>query len=114
MTGSVKDRMAYHVLRRACEKGALRPGGLIVEAASGNSGISFSAIGRALGHPVAIFMPAWMSSERINLIRSFGATVRLVSAAEGGFLGSIRLAEELAANTIGAFLPHQFSNEEAP
>jgi cysteine synthase A len=112
MTGSVKDRMAYHVLRRAYEKGALHPGGLIVEATSGNTGISFSAIGRALGHPVAIFMPDWMSSERINLIRSFGAEVRLVSAEEGGFLGSIRFAEELAAKTPGAFLPRQFSNDD--
>jgi cysteine synthase A len=56
-------------------------------------------------------MPDWMSAERIALIRSFGATVRLVSPAEGGFLGSIKLAEELAAETPGSFLPRQFSNE---
>jgi cysteine synthase A len=84
---------------------------MIVEATSGNTGISFCAIGRALGHPVTIFMPDWMSAERIALIRSFGANVRLVSSEEGGFLGSIRLAEELAANTPGAYLPRQFSNE---
>jgi len=112
MTGSVKDRMALHVLRRAYERRHLEPGALIIEATSGNTGISFSAIGRALGHPVAIFMPDWMSSERINLIRSFGAEVRLVSAEEGGFLGSIRRAEELAERTPGAFLPRQFSNED--
>jgi cysteine synthase A len=111
LTGSIKDRMALHILRRARESGALKPGGLIVEATSGNTGISFCAIGRALGHPVTIFMPDWMSAERIALIRSFGATIRLVSKEEGGFVGSIALAEELAAKTPGAFLPRQFANE---
>jgi cysteine synthase len=112
MTGSIKDRMALHIIRRAYESGELEPGGLIVEATSGNTGIAFCAVGRALGHPVTIFMPDWMSEERIALIQSFGATIRLVSKAEGGFLGSIALAEELAAATPGAFLPRQFANEE--
>ncbi len=112
MTGSVKDRMALHILREAYATGALQPGGLIVEATSGNTGISFSAIGRALGHPVAIFMPDWMSQERKDLIRSFGAEIHPVSHEEGGFLGSIRMAEELAARTPGAFLPRQFSNHD--
>lgn len=112
MTGSIKDRMALHILRRALETGALESGGRIIEATSGNTGISFAAIGRALGHPVTIFMPDWMSAERIALIRSFGATIRLVSKEEGGFLGAIALAEELAATTPGAFLPRQFANEE--
>jgi cysteine synthase A len=112
MTGSIKDRMAYHILRRAIETGELEPGGRIIEATSGNTGISFCAIGRALGHPVTIFMPDWMSAERIAIIRSFGADVRLVSKEEGGFLGSIRLAEELAAATPGSFLPRQFANEQ--
>jgi cysteine synthase A len=111
-TGSVKDRMALHVLRRAYETETLRPGAPIVEATSGNTGISFAALGRALGHPVRIFIPDWMSSERIALIRSFGADVRLVSRAEGGFLGSIAMAEEFAARGEGAFLPRQFSNED--
>ena len=114
MTGSIKDRMALHILRGALESGVLQPGGLIVEATSGNTGISFCALGRALGHPVTIFMPDWMSAERIALIGSFGATIRLVSKQEGGFLGSIKLAEELAAATPGAFLPRQFANEENP
>jgi cysteine synthase A len=109
-TGSVKDRMAIHVLRRAYESGALQPGALIVEATSGNTGISFAALGRALGHPVAIFIPDWMSGERIALIRSFGAEVHLVSRDQGGFLGSIALAGELAARAANAFLPRQFSN----
>ncbi len=112
LTGSIKDRMALHILRRAIATGALAPGGLVIEATSGNTGISFAAIGRALGHPVTIFMPDWMSQERKLLIRSFGAEVCLVSKEEGGFLGSIRLAEELAARTDGSFLPRQFANEQ--
>ncbi len=112
MTGSVKDRMALHILQCAYEKRALKPGALIVEATSGNTGISFAALGRALGHRVAIFMPNWLSPERINLIRSFGAEIHLVKAEEGGFLESIRLSEDLAARTPGAFLPRQFSNDD--
>jgi cysteine synthase A len=112
MTGGVKDRMALHILRRAYERETLRPGALVIEATSGNTGISFAAIGRALGHPVAIFMPDWMSDERKNLIRSFGAEVHLVSHEQGGFLGSIGLAEEMAKGTPDAFLPHQFANED--
>lgn len=112
MTGSIKDRMALHILRSAYERGDLRPGALLVEATSGNTGIAFAAIGRALGHPVAIFMPDWMSRERIDLIRAMGATIHLVSHEEGGFLGSICRAEELAATTPGVFLPRQFSNED--
>jgi cysteine synthase A len=112
MTGSVKDRMALHVLRRAYEEGAIRPGALIVEATSGNTGISFAAVGRALGHPVAIFMPNWMSQERVNLLRAFGAQIHPVSKEDGGFLGSIQRADELAASSDGAFLPRQFANED--
>lgn len=112
MTGSIKDRMAFHILRRAYERGVIKPGGLIVEATSGNTGISFAAIGRALGHPVSIFMPDWMSPERVNLIRAFGAEIHPVSADDGGFLGCIQMAEALAAETPGAFLPKQFANED--
>jgi cysteine synthase len=112
MTGSIKDRMALHVLRQAYARGVLKPGAPIAEATSGNTGISFAALGRAMGHPVTIFMPDWMSQERKDLIRSFGAAIRLVSKDEGGFLGSIRLSEELAAATPDCFLPCQFSNED--
>ena len=73
LTGSIKDRMALHILRDAIESGTLLPGGRIIGATSGNTGISFCAIGRALGHPVTIFMPDWMSAERIAIIRSFRA-----------------------------------------
>jgi cysteine synthase A len=111
-TGSIKDRMAFHIVSRGYERGTLRPGDLIAEATSGNTGIAFAAIGRTLGHPVVIFMPDWMSAERVSLIRSLGAEVVLVSAAEGGFLGSIRRAEEMAASRERVFLPRQFSNED--
>jgi cysteine synthase A len=63
-----------------------------------------------MGHPVTIFMPDWMSRERIDLIRSLGADIRLVTRDEGGFVGAIERAEELARSTEGAFLPRQFSN----
>ncbi|MFN0151878.1 MAG: PLP-dependent cysteine synthase family protein [bacterium] len=112
MTGSIKDRMALHIIERAYARGRIAPGALIVEATSGNTGISIAAIGRAMGHPVHIFIPDWMSRERIDLIKSFGADVTLVSHDEGGFVGAIAKAEELAARTPGAFLPRQFSNED--
>jgi cysteine synthase A len=110
MTGSLKDRIALHILEQGYAKGVLKTGDRIIEATSGNTGIAFAAIGRALGHRVTIFMPEWMSSERIALIRSFGAEIVLVSKDDGGFLGSIRRTEELAARCEGAFLPRQFAN----
>jgi cysteine synthase A len=112
MTGSIKDRMALHILARGYSKGILSSGAPIFEATSGNTGIAFAGLGRALGHPVTIFMPDWMSRERIDLIRSLGATILLVAPDEGGFLASIRMAEEAAAKTPGSFLPRQFSNED--
>jgi len=112
MTGSIKDRMAYHVLSKAISKGLLKSGDTIIEATSGNTGISFSAVGRALGHPVTIFMPDWMSKERINLIKSYGAKINLVSKEKGGFLGSIDLANKLGNSPEGGFLPKQFSNTD--
>lgn len=109
MTGSIKDRMALYILEKAYKNGAVRSGDMIVEATSGNTGISFAAIGKALGHPVQILMPDWMSRERIELIKSYGAEIRLVSKEEGGFLGSIKLAE-LQAHNERVFLPRQFEN----
>ena len=110
MTGSVKDRMAEYILRNARQCGDLKPGDTIVEASSGNSGISFAAIGRALGHPVRIYMPNWMSQERVRLIQSLGAEVIPVSHEQGGFLGSIAMAEKYAAGRTDIFLPRQFDN----
>jgi cysteine synthase A len=110
LTGSIKDRMALHILRKAYAAGELHAGDTIAEATSGNTGIAFAALGRALGHPVTIFMPDWMSRERKDLIRSYGAEVVPVSKEQGGFLGSIRMAEELAELRDDVFLPQQFSN----
>ena len=111
MTGSIKDRMAFHILSKAYDSGILKEGMQIYEATSGNTGISFSAIGRAFGHQVNIFMPDWMSMERKDLIKSLGAHIRLVSKEEGGFLGSIQMAKDAAKLTNG-FLPNQFANDD--
>ncbi len=110
MTGSIKDRMAAHILCEAYSSGALKPGDTIIEATSGNTGISFSAIGSALGHKVRIFMPSWMSRERKDLITSFGAEVVDVSPEQGGFLGAIKMANDCVAQNDNIFLPHQFDN----
>jgi cysteine synthase A len=112
MTGSIKDRMALYIIKEAYAKGNLKPGDRVIEATSGNTGIAFSAVGRALGHPVTIFMPDWMSDERKNLIRSLGAEIVLVSKAEGGFLGSIHRTRELAQSSDNTFLPRQFENTD--
>ena len=111
LTGSVKDRMALYILHRAYREGRIRPGDTIVEASSGNTGIAFAALGRALGHPVVVFMPDWMSRERRDLVRSFGAQVVSVTPEQGGFLGSIRMAEEYKLAHRNVFLPRQFSND---
>ena len=110
LTGSIKDRMAVRILEKAYAEGKIAPGHIIAEATSGNTGISFAAIGRMLGHPVKIFMPDWMSQERVHLIRSYGAEVVSVSKGDGGFLGSIRMCEDFAASRNDVFLPRQFSN----
>ena len=111
MTGSIKDRMMLHIIRRGYESGRLHPKDVIVEATSGNTGISAAAIGTALGHPVRIYMPDWMSQERMDLIAAFGAEIILVSHDEGGFIGSIEAADSFAANSDHSFLPHQFAHE---
>ncbi|WP_316748442.1 PLP-dependent cysteine synthase family protein [Pedobacter gandavensis] len=110
LTGSIKDRMALNILYEAYNSCTIKPGDTIVEATSGNTGIAFAAIGRTLGHPVKIIMPNWLSKERIDIIRSMGAEVVLVSKEEGGFLGSISMCEELAKKG-GVFLPRQFENQ---
>lgn len=110
LTGSIKDRMALHIMRDAHARGLVAPGALIAEATSGNTGISFAALGRALGHPVTVFIPDWMSVERLQLLGSYGATIVKVSAEEGGFIGSIERAEQMARDVPGTFLPRQFSN----
>lgn len=110
LTGSIKDRMALYILQQAYSDGKINADATIVEATSGNTGISFSAIGRALGHDVRIIMPAWLSQERIDIIKSLGAEVILISREEGGFLGSIALSQKMAAQNKAIFLPRQFEN----
>ncbi|MBO4996531.1 MAG: cysteine synthase family protein [Lachnospira sp.] len=110
-SGSIKDRVAYYILKKAYEQDMIQPEDVIAEATSGNTGIAFSAMGRFLGHPVVIYMPDWMSKERIQIMESFGAKVELVSRQEGGFLGSIAKTEELYKQG-NVFLPRQFSNED--
>lgn len=109
-TGSIKDRMALYILNQAYKQGLIKPGDTIVEATSGNTGIAFAAMGKALGHEVMIMMPDWMSRERQDIIKSLGAKIHLVSKAEGGFLGSISLAEQLRNASDAYFLPRQFEN----
>lgn len=109
-SGSIKDRIALYILEKSKENGELKDGQPIVEVTSGNTGISFSAIGALLGHEVHIFMPDWVSLERRNLIEMYGANVHLVSKEEGGFKKALELAEEFAIKH-DAFRPLQFDNE---
>lgn len=78
---------------------------------TGNTGIAFAPIGRSLGHLVTIFMPDWMSAERISLIKGLGGEIVLVSKSDGRFRESTERADELCAEIEDGFLPHQFSNE---
>ena len=110
-TGSIKDRVAFYIMKKAYNENTIHKNDVVVEATSGNTGIAFSAISSYLGHKAIIYMPDWMSGERINLMQSFGAEVRLVSREEGGFLGSIDMTRKLAENG-GVFLPEQFTNED--
>ncbi|MDR2511299.1 MAG: cysteine synthase family protein [Bacteroidales bacterium] len=109
LSGSLKDRMALHILQQAYIKDKIRPEDRIVEATSGNTGISFATIGKALGHQVTIIMPNWLSKERIDIIKSLGADIKLISKEDGGFLGSIKLSQEMATSG-GIYLPRQFDN----
>lgn len=108
-SGSIKDRIALYIIEKEKENGNLKEGQSIVEVTSGNTGISFSAIGALFGHDVHIFMPDWVSLERRNLIEMYGAHVHLVSKEEGGFKKALELAEEFAKET-GAYRPLQFDN----
>ena len=110
LTGSVKDRMALFVLYKAYRTGLLKSSDTIIEATSGNTGISLAAIGRSLGHAVTIVMPDWLSRERTEILKSLGAKVIHMSKEEGGFRGSIEMTEILAKKG-NAFFPRQFSNQ---
>ena len=108
-TGSIKDRIANYIINESYKDGTLKKGMPIIEATSGNTGISFSALGRYYNHEVHIFMPDWVSSERINIMKLYGAKVYLVSKEEGGFKECIKRADELAKK-INGFRPNQFDN----
>jgi cysteine synthase A len=108
-TGSIKDRLANYIIKESYNNGILVKGMPIIEATSGNTGISFAALGAYYGHPVHIFMPDWVSKERINIMKMYGANVYLVSKEEGGFVEAIKRADELA-NEINGFRPDQFNN----
>lgn len=108
-TGSIKDRLAYYIINKSYENELLKKGMPIVEATSGNTGISFAALGAYYGHPVHIFMPDWTSIERVNIMKLYGAKVYLVSKEDGGFKEAIRRADELAIK-INGFRPDQFNN----
>lgn len=108
-TGSIKDRVAYYILKRSKEAGLLKDNQPIVEATSGNTGISFAALGAYYNHPVHIFMPDWASVERVSIMKLYKAHVHLVSKEEGGFREAIRRSEEYAKKLDG-FLPRQFEN----
>ncbi len=111
LTGSIKDRMVLFLLTKAKENGLLKDGMPIIEATSGNTGISLAAIGAYLKHKVIIFMPKWASRERVLLMESYGAKVHLVSKEEGGFQACIKKADELAKELNG-YRPNQFENTE--
>ena len=110
LTGSIKDRVVYYMIKKAREEGKLTDGMPIVEVTSGNTGISFSALGAYYNHPVYIFMPDWASEERKKLMEAYGAHLYLVSKEEGGFLECFKKAKDFTSSHH-AFYPDQFSNE---
>ena len=111
ITGSIKDRVAYYIVKKAYEQGKLKKGMEIVEATSGNTGIALSAMGAYFGNPVHIFMPNWVSKERLNLMKMYNAKVTLISKEEGGFKRAIKEAKEYSIKH-NAFLTNQFENED--
>ena len=110
ITGSIKDRVAYYIIKKAYENGDLQKGQIIVEATSGNTGISLSAMGAYFGNPVHIFMPDWVSKERVDLMKMYNADVTLISKEKGGFKKAVEKAKEYAEEK-GGFLANQFANE---
>lgn len=111
LTGSIKDRMVNYVLEKAYKKGVISEGMTVVEATSGNTGISLAALAHKYKLKVHIFMPDWCSQERVKLMKNFGAQVHLISKQQGGFKECVNQSKKLAATT-NAFLLNQFSNQD--
>lgn len=111
--GSVKDRVALAMIEDAERRGALRPGGIIIEPTSGNTGVGLAWVASVKGFRIILTMPETMSLERRNLLRALGAELVLTPGAEG-MKGAIRRAEELRTEHPGAFIPGQFDNPANP
>lgn len=111
ITGSIKDRVAFYIINNAKKRGLLKEKMPIVEATSGNTGIALSALGAYYKHPVYIFMPDWVSKERINLMQGYGAKVILISREDGGFIKCVNESKKLAKE-INGFLANQFENND--
>jgi cysteine synthase A len=111
--GSVKDRAAIGIIKRAEEEGRLRPGGTIVEATAGNTGIGLALIGVSRGYQVQLFVPERFSEEKVMIMRALGAEVTRTPDAEG-MQGAIKRANELTARNPNAFMAAQFENPANP
>lgn len=109
-SGSIKDRMAYYLFEQAYKNGKLKENQAIVEVTSGNTGISLSSLGRALGHEVYIVMPDWLSPERYQLMQLSGANIVKISNQKDGFRKSMQIAEDLAKRD-NMYYPNQFENK---